>query len=1026
MKKSVVYTMFLLKTLFFCGLLTAQNIAGTVSDNFGGIPNVNIIVKNTSKSTISDINGEYQLLNIDSNAVLVFSCIGFATKEVAINGKNVINVTLTEDSKVLDEVVVVGYGTQKKGNITGAVAIVDVVALQKSVSPFVSQSLQGLVAGVTVTANTGAPGEGAKIRIRGVGSITGNNDPIYVVDGVQTQNAMDYLSSEDIQSISVLKDGASTAIYGARANNGVVLITTKKGKKNQDTKIEYNSFFGTQTHGKLTKMASLEDYIKIYNEAADNDNALLPPDQVILFRKKITPEIAATLSNTDHLGSIFRTATSQRHHLNVSYGTEKTSINFSGGYFSQEGILLNSSYKKLNGKIAINSELKSWLNLGVNLNVFNDINHIVGSSGDGFGGNGGSAVRYAFFRTPALTIYDATGEYLDLPENSNFFGDGYNPVGLLNNQDNTKRNNGVFGNIDLKINFTKNLFLVSTFGFDRSNYKQRRFNKNWGTRGRINSPNSLAVTSNNINNTSISNVLNFNKDFNEIHHFSGLIGTESISDYEELVETTDRDFEDQNSILVLLGNGKGIKSTNEYRGGSKLLSYFGKANYDYDAKYFATAVVRRDGSSRFKSGNRWGTFYSGSLGWRIDKDFLKNNNLINKWMLRLGYGAIGNQQVPLFSYVSKIGYNINYPFGGVSQQGSAVISLGNENLKWETSNQIDVGSDISFFKGKVDVAIDYYRKTTDNQLLGISIPSSLGYVSPPILNAGKVLNSGYELDVKYRNNTSKDFSYSIGANAALLHNEVLELDNPILAGRIDNNIYATKTEVGQPIGSFYLYEMEGIFQDATEIFTHAFQGNGIRPGDVKFKDQNGDGMIDDSDRKHQGSSIPKVTFGLNTDFQYKNIDLSLFVAGATGQKIYNQINTDIEGFYRPFNVTQRYVDEHWTGPGTSNTQPLASWSDKSNNTRPSSRFLEDGTYLRLKTVQIGYNFTKEIIEKLRLSKLRFYISASNLITLTKYSGLDPEFTTNDNSKSEGDKAAGIDFATYPNAVGIQTGLQLTF
>lgn len=1025
MIKSFTHKLIVLFLFYFGNQGFAQSISGQVLDNGKPLSEVNIKLKGTTFGTSTDKDGNFSINNTRINSVLIFSLMGYQTQELTINNQNNLVVNLIADTKLLEEVVV-GYVSQKKSSIIGAVTQVNLETLSKSVSPFISQSLQGLASGVTVTSNTGAPGEGAQIRIRGVGSITGNNSPIYILDGVQTQNAMDFLSPEDIESLSILKDAASTAIYGARANNGVVIITTKKGKKGQKPIISYNSTFGTQYHGKLTDMASKDEYVKIYNEAADNDNALLPPDQAILFRKKITPEFASTLPNVNHLQSVFRDAPIEQHHLGLSMGNEKTTLNLSGSYFSQDGIMLESAYKRMNGKIGLNTEINSWLNAGINLNIFNDRNQIVGSSGDGLGGNGGSAIRYAFFRTPGIPIFDATGNYVDLPDAPNFLGDGYNPVGLLKNQDNIRKTNGLFGDFNIKINFTKNLFLTSTFGLDRSNSKQSRFNKTWGTKNRINDPNSLVVTTNSKIITAMNNILNYKHNFNEIHHLNGFIGTERIIENYEGVESTDRDFIDQNKILVLLGNGKGIKTNTEFKDKSVLMSYFAKANYDYDNKYFLSALVRSDGSSRFKDGNRWGTFYSTSLGWRIDKDFFKNNSTVGKWMLRAGFGAVGNQQIPNFAYTSRIGTNFNYPFGGVNQQGSTVVSLGNELLKWETSNQIDIGTDLSLFNGRIEFIFDFYQKITNNQLLGISIPSSLGNIAPPIINAGKVLNRGFEFDVKYNSKSQSNFNYSIKANAALLHNEVLELDSPILAGRIDNNVFATKTEVGQPIGSFFLYEQEGIFQNAGDIFTHAFQGNNIRPGDVKYRDINGDGIINDLDRKHVGSSIPKITFGFNFEMNYKNIDFSLFFAGAAGQKIYSQINTDIEGFYRPFNVTKRYINERWTGEGTSNTQPLASWTDKANNTKPSTRFLEDGDFLRLKNIQIGYTLKKKIIEKLSLSKMRFFISASNILTFTKYTGLDPEFTTNDNSRSEGDLAAGIDFGTYPNAIVIQSGFQLTF
>ncbi|WP_165932726.1 SusC/RagA family TonB-linked outer membrane protein [Flavobacterium cellulosilyticum] len=1003
------------------------NVKGNITDE-SGLPliGVNIHVLGTNKGIQSDLDGNYEFVNVDSNAILEFSYSGYLSQKIALDGKTNLNVVLKISQTKLDEVVIVGYSTQKKKDLTGAISTVNIDDLSKSVSPFASQSLQGLVSGVRVTSNTGAPGEGAQIRIRGVGSLSGNNAPLYIVDGIPTNNGMDNISSSDIESISVLKDAASTAIYGSRAGNGVVLITTKKGTKGQDVKITFNSSLGVQSQGKLTEMTNKDQYVTIYNEAADNDNAFLSPDQSFLIRKKITPEYATSLPNINHLESIFRQALLQQYHLGISWGTEKTTYNFSGGYFDQEGILLGSSYNKANAKMSMNTEVKSWLNVGLNLNVYSDENNIVGSSGDGLGGNGGSAIRYAFFRTPAIPIYDSEGNFVDKPERPDFFGDGYNPVGVLKNTDNVRRNNGLFGDVNFKFNLSDDFFVVSTLGLDKSSFKQRRFNKNWGDQNRINNPNSLTISSNLVSNYTVSNVLNYKHTFNDIHNFTVLIGNENIVNNEEYFEASDRDFVDQNPLLLTLGNGKGLDNSNESSSKSVLKSYFGKANYNYDSRYFVSGVLRRDGSSRFSEGHQWGNFYSASLGWRIDKDFLKDNTLIQKWMLRAGFGAVGDQQIPNFAYSSLVGRNYNYPFGGISQPGNAVVSLGNESLTWATSKQADIGTDISFFNGQLEFSFDYFHKSTEDMLLRISMPSSNGYASAPFFNTGNVLNSGYEFDVTYRKYINDDISFSIKANASFLNNEVTQLEAPILGGRIDNNVYATKTEVGYPIGSFYLYTQEGIFQNTTDILTSAFQGNNIHPGDVKYKDINRDGIINELDRSHVGSSIPDATFGLNTEFKYKNVSLEIFFAGAYGNKIYNQINTDIEGFYRPFNVTQRYYDERWTGEGTSNTQPRASWSAKSNNTKPSTRFLENGSYVRLKNVQLGYDFNKAIIQPLNINKLRIYISASNLFTLTKYSGLDPEFSTNDNSKSEGDLAAGIDFGTYPNSTVILCGLQLTF
>jgi len=436
--------------------LHAQKISGVVSDVLGPMPGVNVIIMGTSKGVATDFDGNYSITVDTSNAILSFSSIGYLSQEISVNEKDTINVLLVEDSQSLDEVVVIGYGTQKKSDITGAVGIVDIDTFEKTVSPFASQALQGLVSGVNVTANTGAPGEGARVQIRGYGF---NSNPLYIVDGVPTQNAMDNLSTSDIETISVLKDGASAAIYGSRASSGVVIITTKKGKKGSAPKISWNSLFSVQTHGELTKMTNRDQYIEVYNEATFNDN-LLHPNNPELHRKTIGAELAASLPDVDHLESIFRTAILEQYTIGITGGTEKTNYNISGSYFNQEGILLGSEYNRLNGKISINTEVKDWLNIGVNINIYKSKNKIVASSGDGFGGNGGGAVRYALFRTPAIPIYDADGDFIDLPEFPGFFGDGYNPVGILKtHQSNSRKTNGVFGDFNLKFKLSDSFHL---------------------------------------------------------------------------------------------------------------------------------------------------------------------------------------------------------------------------------------------------------------------------------------------------------------------------------------------------------------------------------------------------------------------------------------------------------------------------------------------------------------------------------------------------------------------------------------
>jgi TonB-linked SusC/RagA family outer membrane protein len=489
---------------------------------------------------------------------------------------------------------------------------------------------------------------------------------------------------------------------------------------------------------------------------------------------------------------------------------------------------------------------------------------------------------------------------------------------------------------------------------------------------------------------------------------------------------SDMDFPIEQEELLFIGNGLGIKISSQGEYASTLASFFGRLNYDYKGKYYVSGTLRRDGSSKFTGDNKWGTFYSLSGGWVVKQEnFLKDVSWLNNLKLRAGYGAIGNQDIGLYAYSDRISPYYNYPFSGISNGGYAQSALGNSKLKWETSYQYNAGIDAELWKGALAFSVDYYYKITENMLVPASNPPSTGYAKAAWINSGSVLNKGLELEATYRH-TKTDWGYSIAGNLAFVHNEVLKLDAPLYGGRVESGIDATTIVVGQPISSFYLLEMEGIFQNETDVLLSANQGLNIRPGDVKFKDQNLDGVIDEKDRVHLGSAIPKLIAGANLAANYKSFDLSVFFQGAYGNKIYSQVNQDIEGFYRGFTVTQRYFDERWTGEGTSNTQPRASWTAKSNNAMPSSRFLEDGSYIRLKNLQLGYTIPAEALKVIGLAQTRVYVSGSNLLTWTKYSGLDPEMTVSDNSKTEGDRAAGIDWGTYPSAMTLMLGIDIKF
>lgn len=1002
-------------------------IKGKVTDETGeSLIGVNIIIEGTTTGTVTDFDGNYTLEVSDPNITLVFSYIGYRPVSIPVNGQSEINVVLQMDAIALDEIVAIGYGTKKKADITGSVAVINSDEISKLPVPTIDQALQGKATGVKITQNTGAPGEGVSVRIRGIGTIN-DNTPLYVVDGIPTKDAFSTLSPADIESISILKD-ASASIYGARAANGVILITTKQGTEGKSV-INYSTYTGVQTATNLTEMCNKNQYIELYNEAAIADG-----------RDPMPAGMADTLPNTNWWDEIFRPAIITNHNLSISGGNEKTNYLISGSYFKQDGVILNSGHDRFSMRTSINSKLTDQISIGTNINLSKATTDLIGSSGDGYGGNGGSVVRYAFFRTPIYSVYDQNGEYIDYYHDyAEIFGDGYNPVGFAEKYDWTKVADRAFGNAYISWQITDALVFKSDYGIDYKIIEEKRFDENWGNiqstgNGRINDPNTLTQSTNYCDIRTWKNTLTYDKNYNEVHNLNILLGLESINSYEHGQNGSAQNFPDQADNFRYLDNG----TINELVGGWEqnwaLFSIFGRIAYNYKSKYYADVILRRDGSSRFGSNYPYGFFPSGTLGWRIDKEnFLVNNNFISHLKLRLSAGVMGNQEINNYSFASSIGGGAYYPFGTTSLTGYYFHAHGNENLRWERQTQYNVGIDIGLLENRLFLYCDYYYKLTDDMLLPVDLPPSSGSATAPWINAGKVLNQGIDIEINFKNNFKK-LKYNLGLVFSYYSNEVLELygGNPIPYGRIDNGRYATLLDEGHPIGSFYLLEMEGIFQDETDIFTHAWQGNDIQPGDVKYKDISGpdgvpDGIINDYDRTHVGSPLPDFTYGFTSNLNYKNFDFSFFIEGVYGNEIYWQAAHDVEGFYRGFNVTENVYDERWTGPGTSDTQPRVSWTAAGyNNKEPSTRFLFDGSYLRLKNVTLGYTFDNSLIKRVGMKSLKIFISGQNLYTITNYPGLDPEMQTSDNAKGEGDVAVGIDWGTYPSARVFSIGLNVQF
>lgn len=1023
--------------------MAERAITGTVADaKSGALPGVSILLKGSTRGTTTDADGRFRLTIPGEGAILQFSYIGYVTQEVAVGSQSELTVTLAEDDKTLNEVVVVGYGSQRKSDLTGAVSTISAKDVGRLPLAGIDQALQGKAAGVRVTQSTGAPGEGVAVRIRGVGTIN-DNSPLFIIDGIPTKDAFSILNPADIESMSVLKDASSAAIYGARAANGVIVVTTKRGQSGAP-RIAFNSYAGIQQHGRLIPMANTAQYVEIYNESANADNAEI--GNPTLFRKLITDD-PASLPDTDWQRAIFRTAPIQNYQLSFSGGTERSRYLLSGNYFNQQGIVLNSGYERYALRTSLDTDIGSSpagpgpagsrVKVGTNLNLTFSKRNIVGSSGDGFGGNGGSIVRYALFRTPAIAITDpTTGDYTDLPARPDLYGDGYNPVGLARKQDNKEDQYRAFGNLFGEWQIFKNLRFRTDGGLDLQFVNRKTFNENWGTNGRINSPATLSNRISILTNLTWNNTLTYTRNFGGEHDLSVLLGTEAIRNIGRDLVGSDRNFLDQNPNLRFLGRGNDPLGRQASEGDQRwrLFSQFARINYAYKNRYLLTANVRRDGSSRFSPQNRYATFLSGSVGWNIDQEafFQRFTDVVSSLKLRLSAGQLGNQDIGNYPYASIIGSGFNYPLGNPPQtnNGYATVSRGNSNVKWEASTQLNAGLDAGFFRNKIQLTADYFIKTTSDILVPVPVPRSGGTAGVPFVNAGKVENKGVELDLIYRNQKGQ-FSYDITANGSFIRNRVVSLSDgrPIPGGRIDNGIFATLTEPGHPIGSFYLLQQAGIFQNEGDIFTSANQGNGIRPGDVKFVDVDGNGIINQADRSHVGSPIPTLTYGLTANAQWRGFDVSLFFQGVSGNSIYYQVATDIEGFYRAFNITQRVVEERWRGEGTSNTQPRVSWRGAANNKQPSTRFLESGAYTRLRNAQIGYTLPTRLSQKIGSTNVRVYLAGQNLLTFTRYPGLDPEQQTSDNVNNEqfrGDVAVGIDWGTYPTAKTYMLGLNVGF
>jgi TonB-linked SusC/RagA family outer membrane protein len=1011
-------------------IMVMRTVTGTVTME-GGDPlvGVSVQVKGSTKTTTTNNNGSFTI-DVDDNAkVLIFSFIGMASKEVNIEGKTSVTVVMSLINKALNEVVVIGYGTQKRTLVTGAVSTVNSKTLNELPALTISQALQGRVAGLQVT-NNGSPGTEPIVRIRGISSISYASDPLYVVDGFPTGD-LAAIDVKDIESVDVLKDASAAAIYGSRATSGVIMITTKKGRRDGKINVSLDSYVGTQ---EVTERLSLMNTQQFMQYAVAYRGSQVPRLTAPDINQPIYAGATQTYgqTNTDWQDAYFKKGVMNQHNIGLSGGNDVSRFHLSAGYTDQQGTAPTVAYRRYNFRINSDHVISKVFTFGENL---------YGASGNQAYDNNETGSRTNLVNVirmmPHIPVYDPTsvGGYRGVDATKDG-GDPTNPIedAALKNPGN-RTTAKILGTAFLEINLTKWLKFKSTFGIDYANGLNYRFAPIFNDNGAI--AGSSATQATITNNRTISTVqlytqqLSFDKTFAD-HHFN------VIAVYEDQAQKTKQENASGNqpsNTLRTLNNATNV-SAQTLIGENTLLSYLGRLNYDYKSKYMLSAAVRRDGLSVWAPGRKWATFPSASIGWRIDQEeFMTSMPKISELKLRAGYGVTGLNGLVLGNtpwLVSVASNSAYYPFnnsitGGAS---SSIPGLGNTELEWEKTKQVNIGLDLGLLKNKITMTLEYYQRKTDNLILSVPLPPSFGFINSTVnQNVGAMKNSGFEMQLGY-NHREGNLKWYASTNLSFVTNQVTRLADGVTnieaGGNADfGDFNITNTAVGHPIQGFYGWVVEGIFQNAAEVTKHATQTAGTAPGDLMFKDLNNDGVIDNNDRQFLGSFIPKVTYAFNLGANYKNFDGSLFFQGVQGNKVYNATRVITEGMVRFFNAGTQVLDA-WTPTHTNTEIPRAISSDPNKNARPSTRFLEDGSFMRLKNIMIGYTVPGNFLRantKGAVKSFRIYVSAQNILTFTKYSGYDPEV----GNRTPGSSLTnGIDFAVYPQPKSYQLGIQANF
>ncbi|MDX2134333.1 MAG: TonB-dependent receptor [Saprospiraceae bacterium] len=983
--------------LLSAGLQAQRRVSGRVTDRLdgSGIIGASVVEKGTSNGVITDLEGGYTLEVTTDTAVLVFTYTGYALVETPIGNRATVDIILGEDENLLDQVVVVGYGVQKKSDVTGAVGTVKGESIDYLPTPSVEQALQGKVAGVYVSPASGEPGAGAVVRIRGTGTLN-NANPLYVIDGMIAYDA-NFVNPQDVESIEVLKDASAAAIYGSRGSNGVIIITTKKGKQRDNAVISLNSYYGTQQITKQIDVLNAAEFGQAYNE---------------LIGQSFYPDPSALGEGTNWQDEIFRSAPIGSIQLSADGGNDRYRYSVSGNYFNQSGVLKYSEFERATIRLNNDINLNKWLNVGTNLTFANTQRQNAATG----------AIGGAYRMPPVFTPTDSAGNYTD-PTSPFGLAIGNPAADLYYRQDNYDKANRFFGAVYGDIKFLKNFTFRSNFGFDLNNSQYRNYLPLYDVSpSQVNIDDRLNTGVGNDRRWIWEQTLTYNKEWTK-HRLTVLAGYTAEERRLESLGVVRSNFPGTNEEL-LYPTSANNDPTQMGSGGiieEAITSALGRINYTLLDRYMLTATLRVDQSSRFAEANRTGYFPSFGLGWLVTNEpFMQNNQLFDRLKFRFSYGVLGNQNSIASQYYPSLGViqsGLFAVFGPEESlnEGATLTNYSNPDLKWETSRQTDVGVEFGLFDNRLSGEIDWYNRFTYDIIAAVPIPDYVGSAGDPLVNTAEVRNTGWDIMLNWRQ--TGRFTWFVGGNFSPVKNEVVKLNDlraEIFAAFLQGEA-ATHTVEGLPIGSFYGYKVAGVFQSAEEVATLPRLGNeGV--GDLRFQDLNGDGVINTLDRTNLGSPIPTLTYGLNAGFEFAGLDFSADVLGVSGNEVFNAKKTFRFAVY---NWEQSSFDNRWTPDNPSNSVPRI--TNGGHNYRVSDYFVEDGSFFRLRSVVLGYTLPQSWTQRAKISRLRVYLSGLNLWTSQDYSGYSPEFPNGANPFE-----SGLDFAGYPVTKSFQGGIDITF